>query len=202
MSQPSPLEGHAYSSSRTAARGSTEGPRPLAEWEAIAVEAVGNTIDFWRFKRNHGRVWALLYLRAEPMSAQELEDVLRLSKGAVNLVTRELEMWSVIKRVRAPHDSVWRFAPETDFWSMVRRVLEERELRFLGRVRRDLESALAAARRDSQDKAAVERLARMAKLSVVIDRSLRAFLRSAQLDVSSTLHAALGKRLGRRGASL
>lgn len=176
-----------------------DGPRPLADWEAVAIEAVGNTIDFWRFKRNHGRVWALLYLRDEAMSAQELQEVLRLSKGAVNLVTRELERWSVIKRVRAPHDASWRFVAVTDFWSMVRRVLEERELRLVSDVRADLEAALTRARQASADKAALERLARMAKLATVVDRSLRAFLRSAQLDVSSAVQAALSHRLGRRG---
>ena len=41
----------------------------LARWEAIAVDAVGNCIEFWGFKRNQGRVWALLYLRGTPMSA-------------------------------------------------------------------------------------------------------------------------------------
>src|SRR6476661_6372016 len=55
----------------------------LEPWEALVVDAVGNTIDFWRFKRNHGRVWALLYLRGKPSSAAEIQRALGLSKGAV-----------------------------------------------------------------------------------------------------------------------
>ena len=35
------------------------GPGTLAPWEALVVDAVGNVIDFWKFKRNQGRVWAL-----------------------------------------------------------------------------------------------------------------------------------------------
>ena len=41
-------------------------------WEAMAIDAVGNVIEFWGFKRNQGRVWALLYLRNEALTAAEL----------------------------------------------------------------------------------------------------------------------------------
>ena len=41
----------------------------LPQWEAMAIDAVGRVIEFWGFKRNQGRVWALLYLRSVPMSA-------------------------------------------------------------------------------------------------------------------------------------
>ena len=40
----------------------------LARWEQIAIEAVGDVIEFWGFKRNQGRVWALLYLRDEGLT--------------------------------------------------------------------------------------------------------------------------------------
>ena len=54
----------------------------LSRWEAMATDAVGQVIEFWGFKRNHGRVWALLYLRDEPLSAAHIEEELALSKGA------------------------------------------------------------------------------------------------------------------------
>ena len=31
------------------------------DWVHLALEAVGNVIEFWGFKRNQGRVWAYLY---------------------------------------------------------------------------------------------------------------------------------------------
>ncbi len=109
--------GHAfsYSSKEAPHAPSPEDAAPLEPWEAMVIDAVGNTIDFWRFKRNHGRVWGLLYLRGAPLSSQQLEEVLQLSKGAVNLVTRELEHWKVIRCVRLSNDAVWYFIPETDF---------------------------------------------------------------------------------------
>ncbi len=46
---------------------------PLGTWEALAVDAVGGVIEFWGFKRNQGRLWALLYLRDVALSATELQ---------------------------------------------------------------------------------------------------------------------------------
>ena len=60
------------------------------------MDAVGNVIEFWGFKRNQGRVWALLYLRGEPLTAGEIERELELSKGGVSMLLRDLERWGVI----------------------------------------------------------------------------------------------------------
>src|SRR6476469_7798620 len=86
----------------------------LAKWEAMAVDAVGNVIEFWGFKRNQGRVWALLYLRGTPMSAGQLEKELSLSKGAVSMLIRDLERWGVIERAREPGGAAWQYRAETD----------------------------------------------------------------------------------------
>ena len=86
---------------------------PLSRWEAIAVDAVGNVIEFWGFKRNQGRVWAFLYLRGEAFSASAIEKQLELSKGGVSMLLRDLERWGVVRRVRAPGQS----APPKRVWA-------------------------------------------------------------------------------------
>src|SRR6185295_11178850 len=94
------MKGYLWTMEHPTASG--EGLPALARWEAMAVDAVGNAIEFWGFKRNQGRVWALLYLRGTPMSAGQLEKELSLSKGAVSMLIRDLERWGVIERVREP----------------------------------------------------------------------------------------------------
>jgi HTH-type transcriptional regulator, glycine betaine synthesis regulator len=81
----------------------------LPPWESIAVEAVGHVIEFWGFKHNQGRLWALLYLRAEAMSATQLEEQLGLSKGGVSMLVRDLERWGVVHRVRQPGAGAWHY---------------------------------------------------------------------------------------------
>ncbi len=155
----------------------------LTEWEGLVVDAVGNVIEFWGFKRNQGRVWALLYLRGRALSAGEIQEELGISKGAVSMVTRELEGWGVVRRARAPADAVWRFVAEVDLMRMIRRVLKERESTLVSRVRQDLEHAeeLAKAARAPAD--VMQRLRRMRTLAAMMDKALHVFLETARLDV-------------------
>lgn len=160
----------------------------LPQWESIAVEAVGHVIEFWGFKHNQGRVWALLYLRATAMSATQLEEELGLSKGGVSMLVRDLERWGVVHRVRQPGAGAWHYRSETDLVRMVSRVIEERELAFLSRIR----SELAAARRVAASAPGVgrdrlQRLERMNALAQAAERALKVFLRTARLDVRSML---------------
>lgn len=165
-------------------------PGTMAEWESVVVDAVGHVIEFWGFKRNQGRVWALLYLRGAALSAQELIDTLALSKGAVSMLTRELEQWGVIERVREAGQGVWRFVAVTDLMQMIGRVVREREAGMIARVRQDLEEAEAMARDDPRaSPEELSRLGRMRTLAKLVERALTLFLDTARLDVKPAFEA-------------
>lgn len=165
---------------------SGEASTHLARWESIAVDAVGNVIEFWGFKRNQGRVWALLYLRGEPYTAAEVERELALSKGGVSMLLRDLERWGVVHRVRAPGDSSWRYRAETDLVKMASRVIEQRELAFIERVSADLAEARRLAETAGKvSKEKLQRLARMATLAEQTEKAVRLFVKTARLDVAA-----------------
>src|SRR2546422_9425540 len=92
------------------------------------ADAVGALMEFWGFKRVMGRVWALLYLRGDALSASELCDQLSISSGAASMALSELEHWAVVRRIRKPGDRREYFEAETDIWQMISRGLREREL--------------------------------------------------------------------------
>jgi len=161
-----------------------KGAGHLSNWEAVAVDAVGNVIEFWGFKRNQGRVWALLYLRGAPLPAGRLEKELSLSKGAVSMLLRDLERWGVVERVREPGGVAWHYRAETDLIRMVSRVIEEREARFLRRIRAEIDEARRLAREEGKvDAGRLTRLDKMADLAEQTDRALRLFVKTARLDV-------------------
>ncbi len=156
----------------------------LARWEAIAIDAVGDVIEFWGFKRNQGRVWALLYLRGEALSAGEIERELALSKGGVSMLIRDLERWNVIRRERRFGDPGWRYRAETELVRMVTRVIEEREAEFINRIRSEISQARELAAEAGNVPA--QHLARLEKMSALADhseRALKLFVRTARLDV-------------------
>ncbi len=182
-----PAKGYSWSD---APRLAAPDPAPgLPRWESLAIDAVGNVIEFWGFKHNQGRVWTVLYLRGTSMTATQLEEELGLSKGAVSMLVRDLERWGVVVRIRQPGTGAWHFRAETDLVQMVRRVIQERETAFISRIRADLEEArrLAAASGVARDRLA--RLEKLAALAVGAERALRIFLRTARVDLSSLLLA-------------
>ena len=171
----------------------------LCDWEELVVDAVGNVIEFWGFRANEGRVWALLFVRDQPFTAAEIGLALGLSKGAVSMITREMEQWGVLHRMRLGADA-WRFEAETDFLTMIGRVIESRERRFLARVHSDLLRAEAAAR-GKATREQRERIARMRRLAELVDRAVGVFLKTARLDVAGALGILAGRRRAQDSSS-
>lgn len=156
----------------------------LSNWEAVAIDAVGNVIEFWGFKRNQGRVWALLYLRDVTLTAAQIEGELDLSKGGVSMLLRDLERWGVILRVRSTSETSWRYRAETDLLKMARHVIEEREFAFIARIRSDLAEARKMAEADTTTTPPqITRLKKMESLADATERALKLFLKTSKLDV-------------------
>lgn len=156
----------------------------LRAWETRILDSIGMTIEFWGFKANHGRVWGLLYLRDQRLSAGEIEKTLALSKGAVNTILRELEQWSVVRRVRAPGTDAWIFEAESDFGKMIGRVFLDRELKFILRIESDLAAAEVEARASKDaSPSEQERIKRMRLLSERLRLALQAFVNTARMDL-------------------
>src|SRR6187431_2584924 len=62
---------------------SPEAPDALLEGtaapELAVAEAIGRLMHFWGFKRPMGRVWAVLYLHPQPLTAPDLAQCLKMS---------------------------------------------------------------------------------------------------------------------------
>ena len=95
--------------------------------EQQVSDAIGRLIEFWGFKRNMGRLWAILYLSDRPLHAQTLQRRLALSSGAVSMTLTELARWGVVRKIRVPGERRDHYEAEGNIWKMVSRVLAERE---------------------------------------------------------------------------
>ncbi len=103
------------------------GEAELWQSEVLVSDSIGRLIEFWGFKRNMGRLWAILYLSDRPLSAPELQDRLQLSSGAVSMTLNELTRWGVVKKVWIQGERRDHYAAEGNFWKMISRVFNERE---------------------------------------------------------------------------
>ena len=121
---PSSVASDAVEHDAPASTGTAVGLTPS---ESMVSEVVGRLIEFWGFKKNMGRVWAVLYLSPTAQTAHELRDRLSLSAGAVSMTLNDLLRWGVVKKVWVQGDRRDFFTAEVNLWRMISRVLAERE---------------------------------------------------------------------------
>ena len=182
-------------------RGMEEEARPMWESELIASDAVGRLMEFWGFKRNMGRVWTVLYLSDDPLSAHDLRERLVLSAGAVSMTLTELSRWGTVKKVWIQGERKDFFTAEGDLWKMVSRVFRERELVEVHEAIRNLEAALRALdaqpRRgpDDERRASVQRarIGQLLDLARLGRRLLDALLSDAKVDARALARVLLGR---------
>ncbi|MEM7434548.1 MAG: hypothetical protein AAF436_05300 [Myxococcota bacterium] len=171
----------------------------LWESEVLVSDAIGRLIEFWGFKRNMGRLWAILYLSESPLSAPELQARLRLSSGAVSMTLTELMRWGVVKKVWLQGERRDHFEAEGNFWKMISRVFNERErveildaidamrdaLQYVGDKR---EAPEARSRADFQR----ERIRELLDLAQIGKQLLDALVKDAKVDGTPLMKVLLG----------
>ncbi|MDB4960243.1 MAG: transcriptional regulator, ArsR family [Myxococcales bacterium] len=105
------------------------------------ADAVGALIEGWGFKRNMGRMWAVLYLEDHPLNAADLGERLGLSTGSVSMLLTELQEWGAIKKAWVVGERKEHYEAETNIWKMVSRVFRERELQWIKSASDSFEAA-------------------------------------------------------------
>lgn len=171
----------------------------LWQSEVLVSDSIGRLIEFWGFKRNMGRLWAVLYLSDQPLSAPEIQDRLQLSSGAVSMTLNELTRWGVVKKVWIQGERRDHYTAEGNFWKMISRVFNERErvevldaidlmedaIRFLKDKAQEPEQR---ARAQFQE----ERIRELLDLARLGKQLLDALIRDAKVDGSPLMNVLLG----------
>jgi DNA-binding transcriptional regulator GbsR (MarR family) len=148
------------------------------------ADAVGALMEAWGFRRNMGRMWAVLYLEDHPLTAADLGERLGLSTGAVSMLVNELVQWDIIKKTWVVGERREHFEAETSIWKMVSRVFRERELRWV----RTAHEAFAAAGNelpagaDARHKLIADRIAGLTQLAEVGASLLETMLEGESID--------------------
>ncbi|MDH3625186.1 MAG: hypothetical protein OES69_09465 [Myxococcales bacterium] len=171
----------------------------LWESEVLVSDSIGRLIEFWGFKRNMGRLWAVLYLSDRPLSAPALQARLRLSSGAVSMTLNELMRWGVVKKVWLQGERRDHFEAEGNFWKMISRVFNERErveiLDAIDSMRDALQyvNDKAEAQKDeSRAEFQRERIRELLDLAQIGKQLLDALVRDAKVDGTPLMKVLLG----------
>lgn len=105
----------------------------LYELEDLA-DSVGDFIQYWGFKKIHGKVWCLMFLSKTPIDAQCLIHHLKISKALVSQTLSELREYNVIIEVGKSEKKTICYTANPQITDVIFGVLRTREKRLLSKI--------------------------------------------------------------------
>ena len=103
----------------------------------------GEMGNAWGVNRTVAQIYALLYLSATPLTAEEISDTLTVARSTVSTGLHELQGWGIVKIVHVLGDRRDHFEAMSDVWEMFRAILRERKNRELDPLLATLRESVA-----------------------------------------------------------
>lgn len=102
------------------------------------AESVGEFIKYWGFKEIHGRIWTHVYLAEQPITAKELTQKLKVTKGLVSTALSELIAYQVVEKVNLGDARSPGYQSNTDLMQVIYNVLRNRELKLTTKIQKNI----------------------------------------------------------------
>lgn len=106
-------------------------------------DAIGAFIEWWGFKRIHGRIWTLLALSQKPIPQTEVADILKVSRSLVSQAMSDLIQFGLVRPISDHRNAP--FTARFDVWSTIAGILRKREWMLIEEVRLALIALIAEA---------------------------------------------------------
>jgi DNA-binding transcriptional regulator GbsR (MarR family) len=115
----------------------------------------------WGINRTVGQIYALLYVSAQPLNADEIGESLGFSRSNVSMGLKELQSWNLVKLIHQPNDRREYFQAPEDVWAIFRTLANERRKREIDPTLSMLRDALMEQPSVAEDIHAQERMKQM-----------------------------------------
>jgi DNA-binding transcriptional regulator GbsR (MarR family) len=115
----------------------------------------------WGINRTVGQIYALLYVAAKPVNADEIGESLGFSRSNVSMGLKELQSWNLVKLIHQPNDRREYFQAPEDVWAIFRTLANERRKREIDPTLSMLRDALMEQPSVAEDIHAQERMRQM-----------------------------------------
>jgi DNA-binding transcriptional regulator GbsR (MarR family) len=99
---------------------------------------------FWGFPKGMGAIFAVLYLSPTALALDEIVQETGLTKGAVSTEVRVLARMGLVHRSSKLGDRKDYYSAESDFYTAIRSILQERQNSEFDRAIRSVKDTLAA----------------------------------------------------------
>ena len=103
----------------------------LTEAKAQFISSWGAFGTHWGINRTMAQIHALLLISPDPLTQDDIMEQLNISRGNVNMNTRDLIGWGLVERVLIPGERKEFFVAEKDIWKVSTQIIKERKKREL-----------------------------------------------------------------------
>ncbi|MGB1580834.1 MAG: GbsR/MarR family transcriptional regulator [Nevskiales bacterium] len=129
------------------------------------VNHFGEMGSRWGINRSVGQIYALLFVWERPLHADELSEMLGISRSNVSMSLKELQAWQIIRVHRYAGDRREYFTTIGGVWDIFRAIAAERRRREVEPTLSMLRQALMENPANQRDQHAQERLREMYELA-------------------------------------
>jgi DNA-binding transcriptional regulator GbsR (MarR family) len=134
---------------------------PLSPLVGTFVHHFGEMGSRWGINRTVGQIYALLYLADSPLHAEEITELLGVSRSNVSMSLKELQSWNLVRLKYIPGDRREYFSTPDDVWQIVRTLAEQRRRREVDPTLSVLRDLIVTEPSDEKDRRAQMRLSEM-----------------------------------------
>ena len=154
--------------------------RGLTDVQQRFIEGMGEISHFWGFSPVMGRMYGLLYLSREPITAEAISEGLAISKGNVSMNLRNLDRWGMVRKTRKKGDRKEYYEAEPNFIKIVVNILSERRNREFDRALSTVTECLEQTKKILKNKESIfvqDRLVHMERFFKTLDASVMTLLK-------------------------
>ncbi len=142
------------------------------------IQAWGALGSSWGINRTMSQIHALLLVTSEPLSAEDIMNALKVSRGNVNMNTRALIDWGLVKKEFIAGERKEYFVAGKDVDEMARQVARVRRKRELEPVIDTLEELKKVKGTDKETKEFKKLIADVDEFGSLADKMMDKFIRS------------------------
>jgi DNA-binding transcriptional regulator GbsR (MarR family) len=103
------------------------------------IQTWGSLATSWGINKTMAQVHALLLISTKPLSAEDIMDILQISRGNVNMNVRALIDWGIVRKEFVVGERKEFFVADKDIWELFKQITKERKKREIEPVLKVLE---------------------------------------------------------------
>ncbi|MCF6365526.1 MAG: MarR family transcriptional regulator [Bacteroidales bacterium] len=149
----------------------------LSKTQEEFIKSWGSLGSKWGLNKTLAQIHALFLITENSLSAEEIMETLKISRGNVNMNVRTLIDWGLVYKETKLGERKEFFIGEKDMWLIFKRVLKIRKERELDPMLKVLKTLKKNEEKDSENKNIINQIKNIEKFASEADNMLEKFIK-------------------------